>query len=167
MSKAHCSGSLRVGRVPGYPNYRVLSSGSVWYRRGVRWVRKRAFPDRYGYLQLNLSAGDHKRRFYLHGVVLLAFVAPRPEGKQCRHLDGHKTNNRLENLKWGTAQENQADMVAHGTAPSKLTEMDVLEIRRRVQEGRCGIQGQLARKYGVSDAAISRVVNKKRWRRVR
>jgi len=173
MSETQCSGNLRVGRVPGYPNYRVLSSGSVWYRAGGRWVRKRPFPDRDGYLQLNLSAGGPKRRFRLHVVILMAFSGPCMAGQVCRHLDGDKTNNRLENLVWGTPKENAEDALRHGTAllgsrqsQSKLTEADVLEIRRRAGEGPCGVQGKLAREYGVSDAIISHIVTQKAWRHV-
>lgn len=173
MSTLHCNNNLRIGRVPGYPRYRVLSSGSVWYRPGIRWVRKRTFSDRYGYLQLNLSAGDQKRRFSLHTAVLLAFVGPRPDGYECRHLDGDKTNNRLDNLCWGTRKENQADTkrhdgILHGSRQkqAKLMESDVLDIRHRAKEGKYGIQRQLAREFGMSDTIISFIVSRKTWRHI-
>jgi hypothetical protein len=35
---------------------------------------------------------------------------------QCRHLDGNRSNNRLDNLAWGTPLENGADKARHGTA---------------------------------------------------
>jgi len=170
MSESEYSGVLRVGRVPGYPSYRVLSNGSVWSRQGGNWLRKRAFRDRYGYFQLNLSADGRKGRFSLHEVVLMAFIGPRPEGWECRHLDGDKANNRLENLQWGTSKENAADAKRHGTrlvgsrqTQAKLTEADVLEIRRRAKEGRGGVQGELAVEYGVSDTIISHIVTRKAW----
>ncbi len=177
MSESHCSSRLRIGRVPGYPKYRVLSSGSIWYRsgyrRGYRWLRTRAFFDRYGYLQVNLSADGRKRRFYLHTVVLLAFVGPRPNGEECRHMDGEKTNNRVENLCWGTRAENAADQERHDTvlrgsrqSQAKLVESDVLEIRRRANTGKRGIQDQLAEEYGVSDTTISHIVSRRIWRHV-
>jgi hypothetical protein len=124
-------------------------------------------------MQLNLSSGGCKRRFYLHAVVLLAFVGARPAGMQCRHLDGNKLNNRLENLRWGTAKENASDSCRHGTlrtgsrqSQAKLTESSVLDIRRRAKTGGVGVQRQLSTEYGVSDTIISHVVSRKTWRHV-
>jgi len=42
-------------------------------------------------------------------------VGPCPEGHVTRHLNGDPTDNRLENLRWGTRSENQRDSVKHGT----------------------------------------------------
>ena len=35
-----------------------------------------------------------------------AFVGPRPEGNEVLHLNGNPSDNRLENLKYGTRREN-------------------------------------------------------------
>lgn len=56
----------------------------------------------------------------VHVLVALAFHGPRPEGMEVRHLDGTRTNNRPENLAWGTHSENMQDKVAHGTATRPL-----------------------------------------------
>jgi len=100
----------------GYPWYEVGDDGSVWglYCGGyVGRARKRLSPkrDRRGYLRVRLANGAyHKRTFQVHRLVLLAFVGPCPEGMQTRHFpDPDRTNNRLENLRWGTAKENAAD----------------------------------------------------------
>lgn len=52
---------------------------------------------------------------YVHRLVLEAFVGPCPKGMQCRHLNGIPTDNRLENLRWGTPSEDNYDRVRHGT----------------------------------------------------
>lgn len=51
----------------------------------------------------------------IHVLVALAFHGPRPDGMEVRHLDGVRTNNRPENLSWGTHAENMQDAIAHGT----------------------------------------------------
>jgi hypothetical protein len=50
----------------------------------------------------------------VHKLVMEAFVGPCPPGKQCLHRDGNGLNNRLENLRWGTPEENTQDMIKHG-----------------------------------------------------
>jgi hypothetical protein len=56
-----------------------------------------------------------KSNRYLHHLVLEAFVGPRPPGMQCRHINGDSLDNRLENLAWGTASEDNYDRVRNGT----------------------------------------------------
>lgn len=58
----------------------------------------------------------------IHVMVLSAFVGPPPVGAQCRHLNDVKDDNRLINLKWGSASENRTDQVVNGVDPrSKQT----------------------------------------------
>jgi hypothetical protein len=71
-------------------------------------------------------------------------------------------------LRWATPVENEADKRSHGThlrgglcGASKLTESQVLDIRRRVAAG--DSQGAIAREYGVSQPAISRIMKRENW----
>jgi hypothetical protein len=54
-------------------------------------------------------------RHRIHALVLEAFVGPRPDGLDIRHLDGDPLNNHLSNLAYGTKQENMQDTLLHGT----------------------------------------------------
>lgn len=67
------------------------------------------------YLSVNIvrSDGNYVHR-PIHALVLLAFAGARAPGQVCRHLNGDSLDNRLSNLRWGTALENAADREAHG-----------------------------------------------------
>ena len=82
-----------------------------------RWKGKLLSPpvSGPGYRMATLRRRGSVRNVTVHTLVLEAFVGPRPEGLVCRHLDGDPLNNRLENLRWGTPEENSQDSIQHGT----------------------------------------------------
>ena len=55
----------------------------------------------YGYLQVGLSEDGQVTYKKVHALVLTAFVGPRPEGMESRHLNGDRRDNHLANLCWG------------------------------------------------------------------
>lgn len=67
-----------------------------------------------GYLVVTLHKEGKRKNRMVHQVVLEAFVGPRPEGMETRHLDGDPKNNHVSNLAWGTPKENSADIDRHG-----------------------------------------------------
>lgn len=89
-----------------------------------------------------------------------------------RHLDSNPKNNNLENLKWGTVQQNVLNSVAIGThicmrkgeekAVSKMTEQGV---RQSVYMHRTGLftLKEIGDMFNVTAANICNIVNKKTW----
>jgi hypothetical protein len=67
-----------------------------------------------GYLRVTL--GDYGT-FYVHRLMLLAFVGTPPPGDyEAAHEDGNNQNNVLTNLSWKTPKQNAVDKHRHGTA---------------------------------------------------
>lgn len=103
--------------VLGYEGkYEVSDHGRVRSLPGGKRQGKILTPikQHHGHVMVSLYDGFLKQKF-IHELVLESFDQPRPEGLFCRHLNGDPTDNRVENLKWGTALENARDMVRHGT----------------------------------------------------
>lgn len=109
---------------------------------------------------------------FVHHLVLETFVGFREEGTEARHLNDVKSDNRLENLCWGTHGENYADRVVNGGGNqgsrhgmAKLTEDDVREIRSMYEPGvvPCRV---IAERFGMSKSAVEMIVNRTRWRHV-
>lgn len=104
----------------------------------------------------------------VHQLVLEAFVGFRPEGMECRHLDGNKNNNQLDNICWGTKEENDQDNVRLGVFSgtnnprAKVSEDDVREIREMYDSGRYS-QSKLGKMYGVGQDTISSIVRRETW----
>lgn len=115
MTRCACCEHEEWRLVPGHPRYEVSSLGRVRsnIRPGAPLILKHT-PAR-GYPQVHL-AGRGKAN--VHTIVALAFLGPRPEGLEVRHLDGNAGNPQLRNLAYGTRSENQRDAVAHGAHAS-------------------------------------------------
>lgn len=83
-----------------------------------------------GYLSVTLGHKANGR--YIHQLVAETFLGPRPQGLLIRHLNGDPSDNRVENLAYGTNSQNQIDVYAHKGRLCKLSIADVKSIRRRL-----------------------------------
>lgn len=157
---------IRWRRVPGFPDYDVSDQGQV--RRFPSGRLLKPWPDTHGYRKVTLRRGGHSHAAKVSWLVLSAFIGPRPEGHDACHNDGVRTNDTLANLRWDTRAANLADRQAHGTVnrgrrngQAKLTDDHVIEIRRCVEEGEP--QRNIARRFGVSQATVSRIAHRTAW----
>lgn len=130
--------------VEGFEAYRVGRDGSVWtrWRKGPgatpdgRWKLMQPTLDRDGYRRIELHSLDGGRvTRKVCGLVCTAFWGKRPQGYECRHLDGKQANDAADNLAWGTPIQNHADKRQHGTiacgdrhGKTKLTAAQIAEL---------------------------------------
>ena len=144
-------------QIPNFPNYAVTKDGQVWSCRYNRWLKP--YHNTNGYLSLLLSRDKKSYNCRVHRLVLETYVGPRPKGMECRHLNGNRQDNRLENLKWGTRSENTYDSVRHGThnLATKLTTHEKKMIAYAFHYRTCTIK-ELADTYYVPPITIIKVI---------
>ena len=161
---------MKLKPVVGYAGrYEVSDQGDVF-----SWLsgsRHKLSPRRHtkGYMTIALrDPMGAKRTYYVHHLVLAAFVGSRPVGSVVRHLNGVEWDNRLENLAYGTPEENQADRSLHGTdgkgenhSNAKLSEQDVARLRDLYAAG--WSQRRLAAEFRVTPGHVSEIVARKLW----
>jgi hypothetical protein len=150
--------------------YTITSDGEIYSdNSGKMRTRNRAGTE---YQIINLSTIDGKKKtFRLHRLVMLAFEPiDNASELEVNHIDGNKRNNRLENLEWCTASENQTHAFENELQKprkgeksnfAKLTAVDIKEIFRLKSKGLT--QKEIAEKMGCTRSNISYILNKKTW----
>lgn len=89
-------------RIPNFQEYEIDKKGNV-YRNGKLLKQQ---TNTYGYKHIRLSIEGRVTTCLIHRLVAITFI-PNPQGKPCvDHIDGDKTNNSVENLRWVTVIEN-------------------------------------------------------------
>ena len=88
----------------GYRNYQVSWWGRVRNAKTGRILKSNLSSNTY--LTLKLSKMGKAQSFSVHALVAREWVE-NPDNKRCvDHIDGNKTNNHYENLRWATHSEN-------------------------------------------------------------
>jgi hypothetical protein len=164
MDTTEASSASELRAIQGFPGYSVTDDGKVWSSKRHRWMKTR--PNHYGHRMVMLSLCGNYRPYRVHRLVLFAFRGQPEPGQVARHLNGNPADNRVENLVWGTQQENIDDKFRHGTIchgdrhyNAKLTDAQVEEIRRLHAVGHT--QTAIASIYGVSQSNVSSIVLRK------
>lgn len=98
-----------LGNVRSIDRVIETSTGKTVRLRG----RTMAQPVRNGYPVVTLSRSGKPTLFYVHRLVALAFLGEPQPGIIARHLNDVKTDNRVENLAYGSQVDNMADMKAN------------------------------------------------------
>lgn len=94
-------GIMEWRKITGYENYEISSSGEVRGKVGIMAQR-----DCRGYRRIDLTDGTKQRVFRIHRLVALAFIPQIPGKTYVDHINGNKSDNTVENLRWVTASEN-------------------------------------------------------------
>ena len=141
------------------------SPSGVPYQRWIDGKRLKPSLNDVGYLHIQMTAEGRRTSAAVAPLVMATFVGPKPKGLQVAHLDGNRTNNRLDNLEYKTPKENAMDRIRHGTSGkgeknsmSKLSDLEREEIRHRYRFEAVSAM-ELAEIYGVVFQTIYKIVN--------
>lgn len=94
-----------LGRVKSLKTNRILNTNMDNYRPAFN-ISDPSLPN-------------GQQKIFTYTAVLETFVSNKPANMECCHRDGNYYNNRLENLYWGSPQNNSDDRIRHNMT-SKL-----------------------------------------------
>ncbi len=154
--------------IPDYEGYQVSNKGNVQsFKRENPRILKTSLCNM-GYSMVGLSMNGKTKSKRVHRIVAETFI-PNPEGKpNINHINGIKTDNRIENLEWCTQKENIRHAVETGlyiatgenNGMCKITKADAREIKYGHQGMK---QKDIAEIYGIHQSHVCRIRLGKLW----
>lgn len=132
-------------------------TGNEFYRTVKERILRPGKYDKSGHVSVVLGHGQSSSP--VHQLVAEAFLGKCPNGQEVLHVNGNPTDNRIENLRYGTRIENILDVYHQGKQWKKLSIEDVYNIRFHFL---CGFNGkEISKIFGVSENCISQVKNRR------
>jgi hypothetical protein len=133
-----------------------------------------------GYMTVGFTVNNVKVSKYVHRLVAEAFIDNINDYPQVNHIDGDKTNNRVDNLEWCTNSQNHTHASKNGlnklhlhrvaysgekNGRSLLTKEQVLEIKQKYIPYKYSAK-KLAKEYNVSESCITHILNNTSWKKI-
>lgn len=156
--------------INGRTKYLVSNLGRVKNVRS-KVVRKPKL-DKHGYYVLGFGIKYKKKHIHIHRLVAQAFI-PNLLDKPCvNHINGIKTDNRVENLEWVTYKENSIHAYYTGLFSNEVKEIinktlysnsmksrkQIIQYKDNVEIGRFESIADAGRKNKIKPCEISNVL---------
>lgn len=167
---------MAIKQINGFLNYMISDTGFV-----LSIISDKDHPDgrilkpgtkSAGYKYVNLWGDDNQMHpWTIHRLVALHFI-PNPDNKPCvNHINGNKSDNRVENLEWVTHKENHVHARSIGLFPvgearpeSRLKEPEIITIRQMYSDGYTMVS--IAQKYLVAPTTVRNIIHRITWKHI-
>lgn len=172
-------GFVGIYEISNWGNVKTLTREIKDYRG--TYIRKGKILNRYndkaGYYKVKLYNGDASfASCPVHRLVAIHFISNPNNYPQINHIDGHPENNYVSNLEWCNISQNtihayktglkkKENYVGEACIFAKLTEKQVLDIRKEYAEGNI-FQTTLGLKYNTTTTNINSIIHRNTWKHV-
>lgn len=128
-------------------------------KRLYKGTNKKLRLNKDGYFRCNLKNKGKRFDFTIHRLVAISFLE-KPIGKDfVNHINGIKTDNRVENLEWCTCGENTIHAVKERLIKTKLNDAQAMEIKNSKLSNR-----KLGKIYNIDSTIVWRIKNNKAYK---
>lgn len=161
-------------KIPNIPGYYVDKNGDVFSIRTGKLLKMKPWIDRDGYRLITFSpyVVGRKKTYKVSRLIAKTYLNNFTDNCIVMHLNNVRNDDRLENLKVGTFEDNHLQKIrenrqAHGTniGTSKLKEKDVVDIKKLLKNGI--LKSHIAKTFNVSKTLIGYISYGKIWKHIK
>lgn len=98
--------------IKDYENYQISEDGKVYNK--IKQIFMKPSLSKYGYYRVGLTNANGKKIISIHRLVAKTYIPNTFNKPQVNHINGIKSDNRLENLEWATREENMQHAYSNG-----------------------------------------------------
>ena len=139
------------------------------HKRIVKGKEISPFISKSGYFVVSQKIDGKRPKVFAHRLIGMAFVPGYKKELTINHINGIKTDNRLDNLEWISRSDNTkhqweiglVDLRGEKSSSNKLSQKQVLHIREALKKGVSA--NSLAIIANLSPSLIYLIGNGKRW----
>ncbi len=154
----------QIKNIPNYPLYSASSLGYIINNKSKRILKESVLNS--GYKQVTLCKDGTAINKLVHRIIAMVFLDNIENKAQVNHINGVKSDNRLENIEWNTRSENQKHSIKIGlrhtrgenNSQKKLTSEIVIFIfndKRKYKE--------ISEQYNISIPTVSDIKRGYSW----
>jgi len=151
-------------KIEGFPGYSISNRGRVISYLKNREILMKFIKCKKGYLRVKLWEKGTAKMFAVHQLVIKHFGPEQPPNTTPDHINRMRDDNRIENLRWATPEEQKENTVysrGESHLSAKLTESQVIEIKGRLKQNESPTV--IAKEFGVSHSTVSGIKFGRKW----